>query len=90
MTTLYVIECATPYHFYVGISKEIDVRIKRHVSGHGSSWTRLHGFKKVVLTKEFPDDRLAKQAEMMEVKRLRRIGNVRGAGWTSIQQGGKR
>lgn len=85
--TLYVIECNTPKHFYVGLSNNIANRIGSHCFGNGSSWTKIHGVNRVVSIKEFQNETLAKYAEMIEVKRLSRIGEVRGAGITSAKRG---
>ncbi len=46
--TLYIIECRTPRHWYVGTTyREARHRFAEHRAGYGCKWTRKHGFKKV-------------------------------------------
>ena len=49
-TKIYVVECRTPNHFYVGSTyRELYARIKEHEDDYGCLWTRRHGFRRMVL-----------------------------------------
>ena len=46
---VYVCELQTPDHFYVGTTlREPHYREREHAEGHGSKFTRLHGFKRMM------------------------------------------
>lgn len=84
---VYVIECQTPNHFYVGATSHYDDRIKRHGLGRGARWTQIHGFKKVIKKMEVPTMYLAKIFESKEVDRRIALGEeVRGASYTSVRR----
>ena len=79
---LYALECKTPNHYYVGITKNFDKRMNEHRYGNGASWTKRHGVWRVVVKTEV-DDRQAKRLESEMVSRFKAMGReVRGAGDT--------
>jgi len=43
--TVYLIECKTPNHFYVGITGCLGHRMEQHKGKEGSVWTKKHGVK---------------------------------------------
>ena len=52
---VYVIECRTPDHFYVGTTlREMFVRQREHEAGYGSRWTHRHGVKRVMFDQIVP------------------------------------
>ncbi len=52
---VYVVECKTPGYWYVGSTTRLPyMREREHASGHGSHWTTLHGFKRMVLMELVP------------------------------------
>jgi len=62
---VYLIQCEDD-SFYTGITKDLDSRMKLHLSGKGSRYTRMHKPKKLVYVEEFDS-----RAEAM--KRERKI-----------------
>jgi hypothetical protein len=42
--TIYLIECKTPNHYYIGQTADIGQRIKRHLRGTGAAFVKRHGF----------------------------------------------
>ena len=43
-TKVYVIECMSPKHWYVGSTyRELHARIEEHREGFGCVWTQRHG-----------------------------------------------
>lgn len=81
--SLYRIECQTPEHIYVGISRRVWNRIADHDRGHGAVFTRKHGVKSVEIVAEFKTEREAKAAEWTLVLKLSKRFVVRGAGRTA-------
>ena len=52
---VYVVECETPNHFYVGSTvREMFKRQHEHEAGYGSLWTRKHGFKRMMFNRLVP------------------------------------
>ena len=52
---VYVLECRTPDHFYVGTTlREMSVRQREHEAGYGSRWTHRHGVKRVMFDQIVP------------------------------------
>ena len=52
---VYVVECETPGHFYVGSTTRLPyVREMEHREGWGSQWTRKHGFKRMLFMMMVP------------------------------------
>jgi predicted GIY-YIG superfamily endonuclease len=53
MYGVYVIECKTPNHYYVGETRQFKHRITSHMRGNGARFTRSHGeWKEVKNLKE--------------------------------------
>lgn len=53
--TVYVIECNTPHHFYIGMTADFKHRISVLKSGRGGPFTQRHGIKSVVHTQQVSD-----------------------------------
>ena len=52
---VYVVECKTPNHFYVGTTlREMFKRQHEHEDGWGSRWTKHHGFKRLLFNRLVP------------------------------------
>lgn len=82
MWTLYLIECVTPNHFYVGITSNYAHRLKTHRGRTGARFTYRHGVKSAQSVHIYPSERLAKLAERLYVAHLRYQGKkVAGAGF---------
>ena len=45
---VYVLECITPGHYYVGLTKNLRVRFEQHKKGQGSEYTKIHGAKQII------------------------------------------
>jgi predicted GIY-YIG superfamily endonuclease len=52
---VYVLECQTPAHFYIGMTSRFTHRIAVHKEGKASSFTKKHGVKSVIHTEEAID-----------------------------------
>jgi predicted GIY-YIG superfamily endonuclease len=48
MYYVYVIECRTSDHYYIGLTRHFDERIRMHMCGTAARFTATHGFKKLV------------------------------------------
>jgi len=79
---VYVLECQRG-KYYIGRTKDVDLRIKQHKEGTGSSWTRLYPpirlMELVTLCSPLDEDKVTKQY-MMEYG----IDNVRGGYYSSL------
>ena len=54
-TKVYVIECMSPEHWYVGSTyRELHARIQEHEEGFGCVWTQRHGFRRVAMWRDVP------------------------------------
>ena len=54
-TKVYVIECMSPEHWYVGSTyRELHARIQEHEEGFGCVWTQRHGFKRMAIWADVP------------------------------------
>lgn len=83
---LYEIECVTPGHIYVGITRDFSKRLIRHQEGHGSRFTAKHGVKSWRLLWRFDSEEAAKRAELSRVYQLdKQCFIVRGAGRSTSQ-----
>jgi predicted GIY-YIG superfamily endonuclease len=45
---VYLIECKTPEHYYIGLTQHLEYRLKQHAKGRGAQFTKHNGFKKVL------------------------------------------
>lgn len=90
MYYVYVIECKTPDHYYIGLTRFFDRRIRRHMNGKAARFTRLHGFNQVVHMEHhrYEEDAKARESELTEYY-IRRYGieNVAGGGWSQVRKG---
>lgn len=84
---LYLIECQTPDHYYVGISTAPHERRRRHEGGYGAKFTQIHGVKTFELLTTYPSLAEALKAEYNLTKDLREMEGliVAGACWTQVQ-----
>jgi putative endonuclease len=71
-------------HLYTGISKDVEKRFKKHQSGKGAKFFRMHTPKKIVYSRSFKSKELALQKEW-EIKKL----DVEGK-WNLIKKKTKR
>ena len=54
-TKIYVIECETPFFWYVGSTfRELYSRIDEHEANYGCKWTRRHGFRRMAMWADVP------------------------------------
>jgi predicted GIY-YIG superfamily endonuclease len=83
---VYVIECNTAKHFYVGITRMGEKRIMQHKLKQGSQFTRVHGVKRFMFLPEcYSADLEVKNAERKTVIQLSEMDStfeICGAGWT--------
>lgn len=59
---LYVLECEGG-RLYTGISPDVRARFDKHKSGKGAMFTRLNHPKRILGCLQYPDKRIACQAE---------------------------
>lgn len=81
---LHVIKCIKPYHYYFGISKQPDYRLKQHQAGLGSKFTEKHGVLRMTILRHFPTRIEALKAERAIVRKAKnKYPNyvIAGAGW---------
>ncbi|MFV9484416.1 GIY-YIG nuclease family protein [Christiangramia sp. ASW11-125] len=50
--TIYILELERGY-YYVGSTKNLDLRLKQHLNGKGSEWTKMNKVKRVYKTYDF-------------------------------------
>ena len=60
---VYVLECKTPEHYYVGITHNLAKRIRDHSLRRGARFTQIHGVKKLVKCIQCNNELDAKQLE---------------------------
>jgi predicted GIY-YIG superfamily endonuclease len=82
MWFLYLIECETPRHYYVGISSQPLTRERNHRagSGKGSPFTQLHGVKTFELLAVYNSREEAERVEQQFTDDLREDGTLVVAG----------
>ena len=90
--TLYVIQCETPCHWYVGTTLRNDPheRYAEHFAGYGSKWTARHGIKRIAVSFRIPIHG-ASRAEndvWMHYARIYGPERVRGGDVTIVQRYG--
>jgi len=68
--TLYKVTCNTPHHYYVGVTRDVDHRFKKHRNGKGAVFTRRHGAQSVEVLGLFDDKWSATRAETAYVAGL--------------------
>lgn len=79
---LYVIECKTPQHVYVGITTEPEKRWKSHKTRKGAFFTRHYGVKRFHGVRILDSGPEAREAERKMVVTLKRKGyQAAGSVW---------
>ena len=54
-TKIYVVECETPFFWYVGSTfRELYERIDEHEAKYGCKWTQRHGFRRMAMWADVP------------------------------------
>ena len=54
-TKIYVVECETPFFWYVGSTfRELYARIDEHEAKYGCKWTQRHGFRRMAMWADVP------------------------------------
>ena len=90
MYCVYVIECKTPNHYYIGETKELKKRIRRHMLGKGARFTKVHGCRRIINTKHVSTESEAKKWEKeltdLYIKKYG-LENVAGADKTQVIKG---
>lgn len=88
--TLYVIQCKTPRHFYVGTTyRHKKKRFAEHFAGWGCKWTRKHGCKRVIVSFSVPLGKASRYENdvWMHYARIYGPENVRGGDVTIVDRG---
>jgi putative endonuclease len=67
---LYIARCLDE-SLYIGITSDVDKRIKRHNQGHGSKWIKQHGKADIVYTEVF-DSYLEAYRRELQIKKWSR------------------
>ena len=76
--------------FYVGITKDITVRIGEHMTARGAEWTKRFPFKRLHHAESYPDKTKAQMEDIQNdltvlAMSKRGIENVRGGIWVNIR-----
>ncbi len=83
---VYVIECRTPKHHYVGFTTNLERRITQHNTGTGSEFTKIHGVKRVVETFYYKTEEDALAAEEKITRQYMKKFGVSNVAGGSIAQ----
>lgn len=83
--SIYVLKLQGGY-IYVGITKNVDQRFKRHIKGKGSNWTKLHPPIDLIETRPTPhliDSHAAQMENEVTLEYAKKYGTdlVRGGGY---------
>lgn len=81
---IYYIECRTPHHHYVGMTKNLSHRIRKHQDGKGAVFTKKYGYKNHCLLETTDSLEKAKQLEKEWTLELVRIAYGRVCGYGGI------
>ncbi len=82
--TVYVLKCKTPGHYYVGITDNLERRVRQHAMGRGAEFTRLHGFRSLLIFYTVGSEQQAKKVERTWTLRSRSLAvPVAGGGWSA-------
>jgi len=90
MIYVYVIECKTPNHYYIGLTADYERRIRRHKEGGGARFVKVHGFKRVVRVEFYELYYYAKERELKLTEYFIHtygIENVAGAHYSQVLKG---
>ena len=88
-TKIYVIECTTPNFWYVGSTfRELYDRIDEHSSHCGSVWTRRHGFKRMAIWRDVPEEACTSLENDLTEWLMHQYGikNVRGGDYVNCRK----
>ena len=80
MSTGYVLELENN-KYYIGITKNIVKRLKKHNNGNGSKWTQI--YKPIRCIEYFEYSKEKEREYTIKYMKLYGWENVRGAGWTA-------
>lgn len=84
---VYVIECQTPDHYYIGYTHDLENRIEEHKKGDGAKFTKIHSVKKVIYFEGISSLKKAKDREQeLTLEYMRKFGqeNVAGSIYSQI------
>jgi len=87
---LYVLELANS-NFYVGMTRNVDARFKKHLSGMGSQWTALHRPLRILRCADTgltSDSEAARIEDALTVQTMEQFGRycVRGGQYCTLDQ----
>lgn len=84
---LYVVTCKTPRHYYVGITEDLNDRVRRYSTGNASRFVRIHGFSGITVIEQGLTVEEAKRKERELTVKMRAeygIENVCGGPYTMV------
>ena len=87
-TKIYVIECESPDHWYVGSTyRELYDRVKEHEDDYGSLWTQRHGFRRVAMWRDVPCESCSVLEDELTEWLMHQYGvrNVRGGNYVNCR-----
>ena len=87
-TKVYVIECMSPEHWYVGSTyRELHARIQEHEEGFGCVWTQRHGFKRMAIWADVPSAACSALEDELTEWLMHQYGvrNVRGGNYVNCR-----
>ena len=87
-TKVYVIECMSPKHWYVGSTyRELHARIQEHKEGFGCVWTQRHGFKRMAIWADVPNGACSALEDELTEWLMHQYGvrNVRGGNYVNCR-----
>ena len=90
MYCVYMIECKTPNHYYIGLTRDYDKRIRNRMRGKGARFTQAHGFRKVIAVKYHESEKCAKECEKELTEQyiqIHGVENVAGASKSQVLKG---
>lgn len=82
MESLYILQLANG-KYYVGKTTDVKRRIKEHMSGHGSEWTKLYHPIKVLETRHIKDQHDENNTTKDLMKKYG-VDNVRGGSYSQV------
>lgn len=82
MVTIYVLECKND-KYYVGKTKNLELRMSQHFSGDGSEWTKIHS--PIQILEKYEDcDGFDEDKYTLKCMQKYGIDNVRGGSWSQL------
>jgi predicted GIY-YIG superfamily endonuclease len=85
---VYVLECCTPKHYYIGHTRT-NRRLIDHVNGYGAEFTKMHGVRRIAHYEHLDDLESAKEREKELTHHfalLHGFENVAGASWSQCKK----